>query len=109
MKTVLKFRFWAVMMIAAVVFASCNKDEDLIIDEGTEQDADIVAVTFDGSDGGKAIDKAALTVTTKASDEVDSTTLAADSTNTTATAGGKAPRSKITLFGENLKVDLFGR
>ena len=85
-------------LAATMIFASCEKEDDPI-DVGTEQDADIVAFTFDGIDGRAAIDKAAHSVTAKAGEEVDLTTIVAEftlSTNATATVGGKAQVSKQT-------------
>ncbi|MDR1973833.1 MAG: hypothetical protein LBQ31_04070 [Bacteroidales bacterium] len=96
----------ACLAVTVAVFVSCDKKDDSIkddpIDEGTEQDANIVAFTFDGIDGRATIDKAALTVTARAGragDEVDLTELVANftlSVNATATVGGKAQVSGQT-------------
>jgi hypothetical protein len=88
----------AACLAAVTMFASCDKEEDPI-DTGTEQDADIVAFTFEGIDGKAAIDKTAHTVTAKAGETVDLTVLVAEFTlskGATATAGGKTQVSKTT-------------
>jgi hypothetical protein len=87
-------------LAAVIVMSSCDKDpvEDPI-DTGTEQDADIVAFTFEGIDGHSAIDKTAQTVAAKAAETVDLTAIVAEftlSTGATATVGGTAQTSRQT-------------
>ncbi|MDR1595003.1 MAG: hypothetical protein LBS43_11060, partial [Prevotellaceae bacterium] len=87
-------------LAAVIIFAACDKDpvEDPI-DTGTEQDADIVAFTFEGIDGHSAIDKTAHTVAAKAAETVDLTAIVAEftlSTGATATVGGTAQTSRQT-------------
>jgi hypothetical protein len=88
------------MIIVLTLFTACKKDpvEDPI-DTGTEQDADIVAFTFEGIDGHSAIDKTAHTVVSKAAETVDLTAIVAEftlSTGATATVGGTAQTSRQT-------------
>ncbi|MDR1224305.1 MAG: DUF5018 domain-containing protein [Tannerella sp.] len=94
----MKFRFLAAMMIATAVFTSCDPKDDPI-DTGTEQDADIVAFSFDGIDGKATIDRAAFTVTAKAGETVDLTAVVAEFTlskGATAKVGNTAQVSGVT-------------
>jgi hypothetical protein len=87
-------------LAAVTLFSGCEKDsEEDPIDAGTEQDADIVAFTFEGIDGRSAIDKTAHTVVAKAAETVDLTAIVAEftlSTGATATVGGTAQTSRQT-------------
>jgi hypothetical protein len=82
--------------LAVIVMSGCEEDP---IDTGTEQDADIVAFTFEGIDGHSAFDKTAHTVAAKAAETVDLTAIVAEftlSTGATAAVGGVAQVSKQT-------------
>jgi hypothetical protein len=81
-----------------MMIVSCDEIDDPI-ETGTEQDADIVAFSFDGIDGKATIDKAAHTVSAKANETVDLTAIVADftlSTGATATVDGKSQTSRQT-------------
>jgi hypothetical protein len=87
------------MALAIGLFAASCDEEDDPIDTGTEQDADIVAFTFDGIDGTATIDKSAQTVTAKAAETVELTAIVADFTlskGATAKVGSVAQESKTT-------------
>ena len=61
----------AACLAETTVFASCEKEDDDPIDTGTEQDANIVAFTFEGIVGKADIKKEDFTVTAKADETVN--------------------------------------
>ena len=79
----------AICLAATTIFSGCDKDPDPI-DNGTEQEANIVTFTFAGIDGTATIDKTAHTVTAKAKETTDLTAIKAEFTlskNATAKVG----------------------
>jgi len=88
-----------VICLAGVTFFSgCDKDPDPI-DNGTEQEANIVTFTFAGIDGTATIDKTTHTVTAKAKETTDLTAIKAEFTlskNATAKVGSTAQVSGQT-------------
>jgi hypothetical protein len=101
MKSILNLRNVATMLacfaVSLMLFTGCEPEDP--IDIGTEQDADIVAFTFDGIDGKASIDKSALTVTAKAGETVDLTAIVAEFTlskDATAKVGSATQESGVT-------------
>ena len=90
----------AITLCLAVMtmFSGCDKDPDST-DPGEEQEADIVAFTFEGIEETAAIDPTEHTVTAKAEETTDLTAMKAEFTlslNATATVNGAAQVSKQT-------------
>jgi hypothetical protein len=89
----------ACFAVSLMLFTACDEIEDLI-EESTEQDADIVAFSFTGIEGNATIDKTAHTVSAKAGKTVDITAIVADfalSTGASVTVGNKPQTSKQTV------------
>ena len=89
----------AACLAVTTVFASCEKEEEDPIDTGTEQDANIVAFTFEGIVGKADIKKEDFTVTAQAAETVELSEIVADftlSTGATAKVGNVAQVSKQT-------------
>jgi len=99
-KRIISLRNVTIIAYLAVItlFSGCEKDPDPI-DPGTEQETNIVSFTFVGIDGTATIDKNARTVTAKAKETTDLTTIKAEftlSVNAIATVNGVTQVSKNT-------------
>jgi hypothetical protein len=87
----------AICLAAATLFSGCDKNP---VNTDTEQDADIVAFTFANIDGSSSINKSARTITAKAKETVDLTTLVAEFTlskGASAKVGNTTQESKRTV------------